>query len=524
MRLFFALSLAFTLIACTKKSVEYGLDVKDTIRINAQVEPPTMDWTKMHDTSSHMISENLMEGLTGIDYSNPELPAIPKLATEWKTKDAKTWTFTLRKGVKWSDGVDFTAQQVVDGFERLLNAKTASPYSYLLFPIKNGEAYFKGQVKDFSQVGVKINAQGQIVVELNHPLSYFPYIVGQQATYPIRKDIIAKYGDDTWADAGKMATLGPYKLKIWAHDKNMVLERYDSYYGEKAKTKNIFVYMINDYSTAVNLYRAGKLDFQEQLPPNEARSLKGDPGLIHKATLGLYYYGFNVTKPPFNNVKVRQAFAYAIDRKQITDLLASGQTPLKSLVPPGMFGYEPNVGIDFDPAKARRLLDEAGYKDRTLFPRVTISFNTDETHQRIAEDVQGQLKKNLGIQVELGNEEWKVYLNHLVTGAPQIFRLGWIADYPDPDTFLSIFLSNSENNHSQWTNKAYDNLIHQGAMELNKEKRREIYLKAQKILCEEDVPVFPIYVQTYNSLVSPRLKNFPNNPLERFDLKGTSIQ
>jgi len=524
MQKWFTLTLALTLLACTKKSLEYGLDIKDTIRINCQTEPPTMDWTKMHDTASHMVSINMMEGLTGIDYDNAELPATPKLATEWTTKDARVWTFTLRKGVKWSDGVEFTAQHVLDGFERLLNPKTGSTYSYLLFPIKNGEAYFKGEVKDFSQVGVKINDKGQIVIELVKPMSYFPYIMGHQATFPIRKDIIAKYGEDKWADAGRIATIGAYNLKIWDHDKNIVLERNDNYYGDKAKTKNILVYMINDYSTAVNLYHSGKLDFQEQLPSNEARGLKTDPGFKQRPMLGLYYYGFNVKKPPFDNAKVRQAFAYAIDRKQITDLLAGGQVPLNGFIPPGMFGHEADVGIHADPAKAAKLLDEAGFKDRSHFPRVTIGFNTDETHQRIAENVQAQLKKNLGVQVELANEEWKVYLNHLITDAPNIYRLGWIADYPDPDTFYSIFLSNSENNHSGWTNKTYDNLVAQGASELNKEKRRQIYLKAQKLLTEEELPMLPIYVQTYSSLISPRLKNFPNNPLERIELKGTTIQ
>lgn len=521
---FIALTVLVASLGCSKKNLEYGLNIKDTIRINAATEPPTMDWTKMHDTASHMISINLMEGLTGIDYAKPDLPVAPALATEWKSsKDARVWTFTLRRGVKWSDGVELTPQHVLDGFERLLNAKTASTYSYLLFPIKNAEAYYKGKVKDFSQVGAHINDKGQIVVELEKPMSYFPYIVGHQATFPVRKDIIQKYGDDKWADAGKIVTLGPYTLKIWDHDKNMVLERFDGYYGEKAKTKNILVYMINDYSTALNLYQAGRIDYQEQVSMNDVPALKNVPGFRPKSTLGIYYYGFNVSKPPFDNVKVRQAFAYAIDRKQITTLLAGQLVPLSSFVPPGMMGYEKDIGLNLDVKKANQLLDEAGYKDRSKLPRVTIGFNTEETHQRIAENVQAQLKKNLGVQVELANEEWKVYLNHLITDAPSIFRLGWIADYPDPDTFLSIMLSYSENNHSKWKNKAYDDLIAQGATELNKERRLAIYRKAQKLLIEQEVPVFPIYVVAYNSLISPRLKDFPFNPLERIELKGTSI-
>lgn len=519
----FILCATLVVVGCTKKTLEYGLELKDTIRVNCQVEPPTLDWTKAHDTASHMVSINIMEGLADIDYGNPELPAIPKLATEWKTTDAKTWTITLRKGVKWSDGVELTPQHVIDGFERLLNRKTASVYSYLLYPIKNGEAYFKGTVKDFSQVGVKVNDKGQIIIQLDKPMSYFPYIMGHQATYPVRKDIIEKYGDDKWAEAGKMVTLGPYTLKLWTHDKNVVLERYDGYYGEKAKTKNVLFYMINDYSTALNLFRSNRLDFQEQVPMNEIPALKKEPGFLQKTTLGTYYYGFNTSKPPFNDAKVRQAFAHAIDRKQITDLMAGGQVPLSDFVPDGMFGAEPKIGIQFDTKKANELLDEAGYKDRSKLPRVTIGFNTDENHQRIAENVQAQLKKNLGVEVELANEEWKVYISHLQNDAPNIFRIGWMADYPDPDNFLSLMKSDSANNYPKWKNKIYDGLIEKGATELDREKRRQIYASAQKILCEDDVPVFPIYVQVYNNMISPRMKNFPNNPLERIDVSGTTI-
>lgn len=302
------------------------------------------------------------------------------------------------------------------------------------------------------------------------------------------------------------------------------MTRNDSYWGEKAKTKNILGYMINEYSTAISLFNAGKTDFQEQIPFNQVASLKGTPGFARVQTLGIYYYGFNTKKPPFNNVKVRHAIVSAIDRKQITDLLAAGMEPLPGWIPPGMFGHEPDVGTKFDPEKAAQLLDEAGYKDRSKFPKFTIGFNTDENHQRVAENVQAQLKKNLGLQAEIANEEWKVYLSHMIADAHNLFRIGWIADYPDPETFFAIMTSDSENNHTGWKNKEYDKLIEMGSSELNPEKRRDVYRKAQKILVEDEAAVFPIYVQVYNRLVSPRLKNFPDNRIERLELKWTSIQ
>jgi oligopeptide transport system substrate-binding protein len=522
---FFLLSLSFlTALGCTKKTLEYGLELKDTIRVNLNAEPPTLDWTKSHDSVSSTVLVNLMDGLVSFNFNDPELSLQPRLATEWKSSpDAKRWTFTLRKDVKWTDGTAFTPQQIVDGWQRLLTPATGSPYSYILYNLKNAKAFYDGKIKDFSQVGIQINPLGQIVVDLETAQGFFPYVLTMRATLPIRKELIAKFGEDHWTDAVNIQTLGAYKLKIWDHDKALVMERFDGYYGEKAKTKNVLGYMIEEYSTALSLFQAGKLDFQETVPFNEIPNLKSAPGFRQVANLGMYYYGFNTRKPPFNNLKVRKAFGMAIDRKQITDLLAGGMAPLTSWIPMGMFGYEPQIGLKFDVEQANKFLNEAGYKDRSKFPKVTIGFNTNENHQRIAENVQAQIKKNLGITVEIQNEEWKVYLAQLQTDPPNIYRMGWMADFPDPDTFFALITSTSENNYTGWKNKEFDRLIALGSSEVDKTKRKAIYVKAQKILTEEDVPVVPIYSLVYSLLISPRLRDFPVNSLERLEMKGVSI-
>jgi oligopeptide transport system substrate-binding protein len=318
--------------------------------------------------------------------------------------------------------------------------------------------------------------------------------------------------------------LGAYKLKVWDHDKALVLERNDSYYGEKAKVKNVIGYMINEYSTALNLFESGRLDYQNEVPYNEIPSLKTKPGFRQIGLLGTYYYGFNTRKAPTNNVKVRKAIAHAIDRKQITDLLGAGMAPLSSWIPTGMFGYEADRGLKFDPELARKLLDEAGYKDRSKFPRLTLGFNSNENHQRIAENVQAQLKKNLGISVELMNEEWKVYLNHVHTDPPSIYRMGWLADYPDPDNFMNLMTSYSDNNYTGWKSKEYDALVEEGASSLDKEKRRQVYSKAQALLTEQDVPAVPIYSMVAHLLISDRLQNFPVNAMDKHPFKDVSIK
>ena len=518
--------LSFSMASCTKNSgkLEYGLDVKDTFRVNLQQEPPSLDWSKSTDTTSAMVLFNIMDSLVEYNLADPELSLTPSLATAWvPSQGAKVWTFTLRKGVKWSDGVEFTAQHVVDGWERLLSPETASEYAYFLFPIKNAKNYNAGKVKDFKEVGVKINDQGQVVVELERPMSYFPMLMTHHSTNPIRKDVVAKHGNK-WTEPGNIVTLGAYKLKTWDHDKAIVLERNEDYWGEKAKIKNVLGYMINEFSTALNLYDSGRLDFQEQLPFKELPQYKNKPGFKSMPSLSIYYYGFNILKPPFDNIKVRKAFAHAIDRKQVTDLLAAGQAPLTSWLPTGMFGYEPSIGIKFDPAAAAQLLDEAGFKDRSKFPKVTLSFNTNENHQRVAENVQAQLKKNLGVEVQIASEEWKVYLNRLHTDAPPLFRMGWLADYPDPDNFLNLMTSYSENNYTGWKNKKYDELIEQGASTMDKAKRKAIYGEAQKLLTEVDTPVVPIYSDVRPILLSERVQNFPQNSMNRWIFKGVSFK
>lgn len=526
-RILLILSAIVIASGCTKKNaskLEYGLDLKETLRINLETEPPSLDWSKSTDTTSSLVEMNIMEGLVGYNLADRDLGSAPALATEWKPSDkARVWTFTIRKGVKWTDGVEFTGQHVIDGWERLLNPKTASEYAYFLFPVKGAREYNGGKLKDFSKVGVKLNDKGDLVVELEKPMGYFPMLLTHHSTYPIRKDVVEKHGDK-WTEPGNIVTLGAYKLKIWDHDRAMVLERNEDYYGEKAKIKNILGYMITEYSTALNLMESGKLDFQRSLPFKELPKYRSFPGYRQTPLISMYYYGFNTRKPPFNDLKVRKAFSMAVDRKQITDLLAAGHAPLTSWVPSGMFGYENDIGTKFDAEAAAKLLDEAGYKDRSKLPKIKLAFNTNENHQRIAENVQAQLKKHLGIDIQIENEEWKVYLKRLQNDTPNIYRMGWLGDYPDPATFMELMTSYSENNHTGWGSKKYDQLVAEGASTIDKEKRRQIYSEAQKILTENEVPVIPIYSTVGHLLLSERVENFPNNSIEHYALKGVTLK
>ncbi len=510
-----------------KRSIpEYGLSKKETLRINIVSEPPSLDWHKATDTTSALISGNTMEGLVAVNVKDPDLSLLPALATHWKpSNQAQKWTFNLRQNVFWTDGVSLEAQHFIDGWERLLNPLTGAQYAYFLFSIKNAQLYNQGKIKDFSKVGARINEKGQIEVELVGSQSFFPYMLNHQSTYPFRKDILERYGD-RWTEARHMVTLGPYQLKIWEHDKAIVLTRNPSYYGAPAKIKNILAYMIGNLSTGITLVKSGQLDFQGSLPSVLLSELSKRDDFYRIPQLGIYYYGMNVKKPPMDDVHIRKAVAHAIDRREIIGLINGGQVPTSSFVPKGMFGYEPSIGLKFDVAKAKKYLRQSRYyegmKKKSL--SITLAFNTSEDHKRIAENVQAQLKRNLGLKVELRNEEWKVYISRLQVDAPHIYRSGWSVDYPDPDNFLNLWTSYSENNNTNWGDEKYDKLIAQGAVEVHREERRRIYRQAQKYLMEEAVPILPIYISSANYLISSRFINPPVNVMGEHQFKDMDFK
>ncbi len=522
--LLFILLVALT-TSCKKKNSkgDFGLKISETLRMRIIGEPPTLDWHKSTDSTSSFLTQNIMEGLVQFKYTGGEVKLSPSLATEWKSlKGAKVWEFKIREGMKWSDGQPFEPQHIVDGWERLLNPLTASQYAYFLYGIKNARMYNEGKIKDFNQVGVKV--KGNIVYVKLEKAMQFPYLLTHASTFPIRKDIVNKFGNK-WTEPQNIVTLGPYNLIKWDHDKALVIERNPLFFDKPAKVKNIIFYVISETQTALNLFDAGKIDVLRTLPAKDLPILRARKEFLEYPVLVTYYYGFNTQKVPTDNVLVRKALSHAIDRSQITKMLQGGGKPLTGWIPHGMFGHNGDVGLAFDPVRAKKYLKDAGYDEINPFPKIQLSFNTLEDHKRIAENVQSQLKENLGIKVEIKNEEWKVYLQTVRVNPSHMYRMGWVADYPDPNNFFELLLSYSEQNHTGWKNKTFDKII-EDAVELvdNKPKRLELYLRAHQILVNQDVPVFPVYTKVAHHLIANRVISFPINVMEEYKLKKTSVQ
>lgn len=490
--------------------LEHNNSRERVFKMNLGAEPPTLDWQLCTDSASIIVIENIMEGLTRF---NDEMEPVPALADWWEvSKDGLTYTFKLKEGVLWSDGVALKAQHFVDGWRRLLEPLTAAEYAYFLYNVVNAERYNTGEIKDFSQVGVKAVDDKTLEVKLNQPLVFFPSLTAFVSTFPARLDLIERWGD-LWTEPEHIVSLGPFKLKSWRHEYRIELVKNEKYHGDLPKVDKVVMYMVNEQNTALDLYETGVLDFVS-VPAYAIPFFKNRPDYRTMPFLSGYYYGFNVTKTPFDKPQVRQAFSMAINRELLKRILNDSVFPTSSWIPPSLKGHNPDVGLKYNPAKAQELLRQAGYASPSAVPPITLAYNTNDTHKLIAENIKEQWKKNLGVDVRLDNMEWKVYLHKLKTDPPQIFRLGWNADYPDADNFMAMFMGSSGNNHTRWSNEEYDELVKRAVAERDANLRAKLYEEAQKILLERECVIAPLFFSTLTRLVSPRIVGLNFNVMD----------
>lgn len=460
-----------------------------------------------------------MVGLTEFDKG---LKPAPMIARSWDVLNGgKTIVFHLRDDVLWSDGKKVRAQDFEYSWKRLLHPKTASEYAYILFDIVNAEAFHQGKVDDDRLVGVTAKDDQTLEVRLKHPAFYFVSITTFDVTYPQRRDIIERFGSK-WTEPDHIVTNGPFVLASWKHEDEIQLRANPNFFLGKPAIEKVEMFMINEKTTALTLYEQGRLDFLDNhsIPIFEKPRLAKTAGFRRVPQLRGYYYGFATDRKPFDDVRVRKAFALAIDRSVFPKILHGGEEPATSWIPPGMLAYNPKIGLHHNPVEARRLLREAGYPGGKGFPPVTLGYNTDEDHKIVAEAIQGIWKRNLGVLVRLENQEWKVYLSKLQTDPPHIFRLGWGADFPDPDNFMRLFTSLSGNNNTRWKNPRYDELIELAAREWKTEQRIQLYDQAQKILCETDLPIVPLFTTAESTVLNPRFTGLEYNAMGRLVLRN----
>jgi oligopeptide transport system substrate-binding protein len=502
--------------ACRSTSQNGG---KSQFRVNIGTEPPSLDWSLATDHVSFNVISNLMVGLTEFD---KDLKPAPVIAKSWEVLDGgRRIVFHLRDDVKWSDGKVVRAQDFEYSWKRLLDPKTASQYAYTLFDLVDAQKFNEGKTKDASTVGVRAQDDKTLIVTLRHPASYFLAITTFEVTYPQRRDVIEKFGN-RWTEPANIVTNGPFRLASWKHENEIALAANADFFRGKPVMDKVTMYMINEKTTALAMFEQGQLDFIDEshsIPPLEKPRLAKLPGYKLVPQLRGEYYAFAVERKPFDNPKVRQAFALAIDREVFPKILQGGRIPATSWIPPGMLAHNNEIGLHFDPDRARRLLAEAGYPGGKGLPPIVLGYNTDEEKKLVAEAVQSMWQKNLGVTVKIENLEWKVFLDKLRNDPFPVFRSGWGADYPDPDNFMKLFTSDSGNNNGRWKNPHYDQLLDQAARESDPAKRTALYNQAQKLLTETDAAIVPLYWLAEGTLLSSKFTGLEYNSMARMDLR-----
>lgn len=494
-------------------------DTSRTFTFRLSGEPETLDWNRAHTMVETYLLMNLMEGLLTFD---DHLKVIPSLAESWKvSSDGKTYTFKLKKGVKWSDGVPLTAQHFVYSWKRLLSPLTAASYAYFLFDVEGAEAFNKGTNKDFAAVGIKAVDDLTFQVKLTRAVAHWIYIPTFWVTFPLREDVVTKHGTG-WETPGRMVTLGPYTLASHDIDSKIVMKANPNYHGTRGNIDQAVGLIVKDDSTALSLYESGKLDFLTDIATLDLKRLSGRSDLKRFPYLKTGYLGMVTTKFPLNNVKVRRAIAMAIDKSKLGEILHGGQQAATSFVPPKMMAYSEKVGVPFQPAKAKRELMSSGI-DLSRPLNLEIILPNWDKQMTLAQFIQAELKRNLGVEASLQPFDHKTFRAQLDLHAYPLFEASWSADYPDPDNFLSVFLSSAGNNRTTWKNLKFDEWVVNSRAIQNQKQREKNYLEAQKMLIEDEAVIVPLYYEPNMALVRPRVKNLELNPVNYLLLRKVNL-
>ncbi len=483
------------------------------LRMNIGTEPPSLDWQVSSDSVSFDVVSNIMVGLTQY---NDKLQCDPACASSWEVlDDGRRYLFHLRHDVHWSDGKTLVAGDFEYAWKRMLDPKTGAAYAFFLYDIENAYEFNTGAITDSSKVGVKALDDYTLEVKLKKPAAYFLYLTAFCPSYPQRRDVIERWGD-RWTEPEHIVTNGPFLLKSWAHEYKIELAAWDGFFEGAPKLKAIKMFMIPEQSTAFALYQNDELDYidNRSFSTPDVEANKHSPEYHNIALLRNNYVGFNITKRPFTDVRVRRAVSMAIDRRVFPIILRRNERPAYCWIPPQLQGYSPSSEMHFNAQEARKLLSEAGYPDGKGFPNVGLLYPEREDTRLIVEAVQDQLKRNLNIHVDLVNQEWKVYLETLRRDPPPIYRASWGADYPDPETFMNLFTSRNGNNDTRFASKAYDQLLAQAGSEQNAPKRAALYAEADRIVCRDQCLIATTFLSTQNLMVKPWVHGMQFNPLD----------
>ncbi|MEZ8795657.1 ABC transporter substrate-binding protein [Vibrio cyclitrophicus 1F53] len=492
--------------------------VQELVRGNG-TEVATLDPHKSQGVPESHVIRDLLEGLVNQDGDGNTIPGV---AESWETTDNKTFTFHLRKDAKWSNGDPVTANDFVYSFQRAVDPLTASPYAWYMEYTKmaNAKDIVAGK-KDKSELGVKALDDYTLEVTLDTAVPYFVMMMGHTTVKPVHKATVEKFGDQ-WTKPENFVGNGAFVPNQWVVNERLELVRNENYWDNEHTVLNKVTFLpIENQVAEMNRFLSGELDFTYEVPNEHFRRLQKEyPEDVNiKGNLCTYYYQFNAQKAPFDDVRVRKAMSYAMDRDIVTKaILGQGQKPAYFLTPEITAGFDP-VTPEYGQlsqkeriAEAKRLLEEAGYtKSNPL--EFNLLYNTSENHKKLAVAIASMWKKELGINAKLENQEWKSYLDSKDTGNFDVARAGWCGDYNEASSFLTLMVSQNTTAGQHYKSADYDKIIDKALSSTSEEERTKLYIEAEKLLAK-DMPIAPVYQYVTTRLVSPQLGGYPEGNAE----------
>jgi len=529
--LWLVLLLPLLLLTCARQAPALS-----TVNLDI-TEPYTLDPSLAVDLGSQVLVDALFLRLTDVHVETNEV--LPALATHWEVSaDHLVWTFHLRDDVYWvqydpeSQQAErkrrVTAHDVEYGVRRTLDPATASGTAFVNYAIANAFEVNTGGIEDLDAIGVRALDDRAIQFTLKEPAPYFLHVSGLHTNYPLPREAIEAHGD-SWTEAGNLWTCGAFLLTAWEHQHRMQMRKNPYYFDAKnVAIEVVNMSMVADNATALAMYEAGELD-TVALGPDDKDRILADPELsqqLHvvpkRATM---FVGFNVKKPPLDDVLVRKALSAAIDREKLIQYVLRGTNePARTFACRGQVGSPAGnpdlVGITFDPEQARRWLSEAGYPGGEGFPDVTFMHTTASFGEmdmpKITQFVQKEWQDHLGIEVRLTGQEWKVYVQTLTTDSPPIWDVGWYATYPDENSWVTeAFHPTKGVNFGDWdpadpAAQRFMEWTEAAAREVDPQKRAALYFEAERLLCEEEAIIAPLFHSTWNWLSKPYLQRTYN--------------
>jgi oligopeptide transport system substrate-binding protein len=505
--------------------------------INNSAEPSSLDPQQITGLLEARIVSGLFEGL--MIYNPVTLEPMPGVAESWSSSaDGKVWTFKLRPTARWSNGDPVLSSDFLFSYERMLTPSFGAEYASMLHGVRGAKDFNTGKIKDFSQVGFKAPDPHTFVIELENPIPYFLQLICHSSWLPVHPSTILKFGKmDTmntpWTRPGSLVGNGAFQLKAWEVARQIVIKKNPYYWNEKqVALQGVEFRTITDMFAEERAFRGGELHLTGSVPPYKIVQLKeqNSPYLRLDTFLSVSFIRINTAveknepvRKALSDARVRQALGMVIDRQKIAErVLRAGEIPAYHLTPPGTGGFTARSQWSQDAKEARRLLAEAGYPDGRGFPKLEYLFNTSESSQLAAQAYQEMWRQQLGIQVELRNLDWKVYLSALHKGDYQLARSAWTGDYNDPNTFLEMFITGNELNQTNWSDAEYDRLIVAAAKETRPFERQEIFQQAE-IRLREGAPIIPIVFNKNKFLIRPEVQGWYPNLLDEHPLRAVRL-